>query len=72
MMNTEYTFDDDLVSDFHKDAYGFRPSDRGDGRAGETAASRSESQPHARRQAERLDLIGGEYHHAISRESLDL
>lgn len=26
-MNTEYTFDDDLVSDFHKDAYGFRPSE---------------------------------------------
>lgn len=27
MMNTEYTYDDELVSDFHKDAYGFRPSE---------------------------------------------
>jgi hypothetical protein len=25
-MQTQYTFSDDLVSDFHKDAYGFRPN----------------------------------------------
>lgn len=27
MMNTTYTFDDELVSDLHKDAMGFRPSE---------------------------------------------
>lgn len=27
MMNTKYTFDDELISDLHKDAYGFRPSE---------------------------------------------
>jgi hypothetical protein len=26
-METQYTFSDDLVSDLHKDAYGFRPSE---------------------------------------------
>ena len=26
-MKTQYTFSDDLVSDFHKDAYGFRPNE---------------------------------------------
>lgn len=25
-MTTVYTFDEDCISDFHKDAYGFRPS----------------------------------------------
>jgi hypothetical protein len=27
MMNKTYTFDENLVSDIHKDAYGFRPRD---------------------------------------------
>ena len=26
-MNTTYTFSDDLISDLHKDAYGFRPGE---------------------------------------------
>jgi hypothetical protein len=26
-MNTTYTFSDDIISDLHKDAYGFRPSE---------------------------------------------